>query len=105
MAPRTMSVEGRPCTYGLKLRTNAGSPEPVATRQRWAAAAGAPAAGTAAATSVPATASAPTARRAKQAAPLMSPPLVVPPAPPLNLAAPVTETVTTPHRPLSTGEA
>src|SRR6266850_4138251 len=38
MPPRTNDEVGRPWTYGLKLRTNAGSPEPVATRQLRAAA-------------------------------------------------------------------
>ena len=38
MPPRTKEDEGRPWTYGLKLRTKAGSPEPVATRHLCAAA-------------------------------------------------------------------
>jgi hypothetical protein len=32
MPPRTKEEEGMPWTYGLKLRTKAGSPDPVATR-------------------------------------------------------------------------
>jgi hypothetical protein len=32
MPPRTNEDDGRPWTNGLKLRTKAGSPEPVATR-------------------------------------------------------------------------
>jgi hypothetical protein len=39
MPPRTKEDEGRPWTYGLKLRTKAGSPDPVATRHLCAGAA------------------------------------------------------------------
>src|SRR5215207_2953647 len=40
MPPRTKDDDGSPWTYGLKLRTNAGSPDPVATRHlcAWATA-------------------------------------------------------------------
>src|SRR6187431_487429 len=39
MPPRTKEDEGRPWTYGLKLRTKAGSPDPVETRHLWGVAA------------------------------------------------------------------
>ena len=39
MPPRTKEEEGRPWTYGLKFRTKAGSPDPVATRHLCAGAA------------------------------------------------------------------